>query len=145
MSIVEHTTRRLVVAVPGSYHDVIARYESLVPEVDYAALTADDGFRRYHRGDVDAVMTATGVPWRATQYLMGNHAIAARMYRHDPAVMLHAPLRTLVYAGADGATTFTVDQPSSLFDSYSRPEISVVGRYLDDLLDALIGQLTGES
>ena len=34
MSIVEHTTRRLVVAVPGSYHDVIARYESLVPEVD---------------------------------------------------------------------------------------------------------------
>ena len=57
--------------------------------------------------------------WKATQYLMGNHTIAERMFRHDPSAMLHAPLPTLLYADADGDTKFAVDQPSLLFASYA--------------------------
>jgi len=43
------------------------------------------------------------------------------MFRHDPSVMLHAPLRTLLYADADGDTKLAVDQPSLLFASYDNP------------------------
>jgi hypothetical protein len=31
--------------------------------------------------------------WQATQYLIGNHTIAERMFRHKPSVMPPAPLR----------------------------------------------------
>jgi len=49
---------------------------------------------RYYRSELTAVMAGSPSLWKATQYLMGNHTIAERMFRHDPAVMLHAPLRT---------------------------------------------------
>jgi uncharacterized protein (DUF302 family) len=76
--------------------------------------------------------------WKATEYLMGNHTIAERMFHHDPAVMLHAPLRTLVYADPDGDTKLAVDQPSLLFASYHNPDIEQVGYRLDYLLALLI-------
>ena len=75
---------------------------------------------------------------------MGNHTIAERMFRHDPSVMLHAPLRTLLYADPDGDTKLAVDQPSLLFASYDNPHITDVGRELDALLAQLIGLLGGE-
>ncbi|HYR16429.1 MAG TPA: DUF302 domain-containing protein, partial [Mycobacterium sp.] len=77
-------------------------------------------------------------------YLMGNHTIAERMFRHEPSVMLHAPLRTLIYADPDGDTKLAVDQPSLLFAGYNVPEIAAVGRELDALLAQLIGLLGGE-
>ncbi|MDT5348412.1 MAG: hypothetical protein QOH91_1699 [Mycobacterium sp.] len=46
------------------------------------------GTRREHAGSPSF--------WKATEYLMGNHTIAECIFRHDPAVMLHAPLRTVV-------------------------------------------------
>jgi len=75
---------------------------------------------------------------------MGNHTIAERMFRHNPSVMLHAPLRTLLYADPDGDTQLAVDQPSPLFASYDSPEIATVGKELDELLVALIELLGGK-
>jgi uncharacterized protein (DUF302 family) len=75
---------------------------------------------------------------------MGNHTIAERMFRHDPSVMLRAPLRTLLYADPDGDTKLAVDQPSLLFASYDNPHISEVGRELDALLARLITLLSGD-
>jgi len=83
--------------------------------------------------------------WKATQYLMGNHTIAERMFRHDPSVMLHAPLRTLLYADPDGDTKLAVDQPSLLFASYDNPQVASVGRELDRLLAELITLLGGDA
>ncbi|MGH3853857.1 MAG: DUF302 domain-containing protein, partial [Pseudonocardiaceae bacterium] len=74
-------------------------------------------------------------------YLMGNHTIAERMYRHDPAVMLHAPLRTLIWEGPDNTARFSVDQPSSQFASYGNPDITIVGVELDRKLAALLDHL----
>jgi len=82
--------------------------------------------------------------WKATQYLMGNHTVAERMFRHEPSVMLHAPLRTLLYADADGDTKLAVDQPILLFASYDNPDIAAVGQELDALLGGLIELLGGE-
>jgi len=75
---------------------------------------------------------------------MGNHTIAERMCRHDPSAMLHAPLRTLLYADPDGDTQLAIDQPSLLFASYHDPRIADVGRELDTLLAGLIIQLGGD-
>jgi hypothetical protein len=156
---VNHPSRRLVVLLPDTYDNVRNHYETLVPEadsarffqmaswqatLDLADINAPHGFMRYFRMDVTATMASSPSFWQATQYLMGNHTIAERMFRHEPSVMLHAPLRTLIYADPDGDTKLAVDQPSLLFESYARPEIATVGRELDALLARLIGLLGGE-
>jgi hypothetical protein len=72
---------------------------------------------------------------------MGNHAIAEQIYRHDPAIMLYAPLRTLIYIDTDDRTRFAVDQPSTILASFADPAIAALGLDLDgqlaELLDAL--------
>jgi len=135
------------------------RHGTLIPAVDFARffqmaswkatlelaeINAPHGFMRYYSSDVTAIMSGSTSFWKATQYLMGNHTIAERMFRHDPSVMLHAPLRTLLYADADGDTMFTVNQPSLLFYSYDNPAIAAVGQELDALVVGLIELLGGE-
>jgi uncharacterized protein (DUF302 family) len=100
---------------------------------------------RYYRGDVTAAMAGSPSFRKATEYLMGNHTIAERMFRHDPAVMLHAPLRTVVYADQDGDTKLAVDQPSLLFASYDNPIITAVGEHIDQLLAQLITAMDGDA
>ena len=41
-------------------------------------------------------MPAEGHDCPCAAYLMGHHAIPEQAYLHDPAVMLHAPLRALI-------------------------------------------------
>lgn len=157
-TIVDHQSRRLLISLPGSYEGARSRYETAVPAVNLAAFAsmsnwnevlaeakrqAPHGFLRYFRADVAPAMAGSGTTWQSTEYLMGNHTIAERMYRHDPSVMLHAPLRTLLYAGPEG-TVLTLDQPSLLFASYGNPAIAAVGRELDELLVALIEVLDGD-
>jgi hypothetical protein len=112
--------------------------------LELAEINAPHGFMRYYRSDITAVMAGSPSLWKATQYLMGNHTIAERMFRHDPSIMLHAPLRTLLYADPDGDTKLAVDQPSLLFASYGSPQIAGVGRELDALLAQLITLLGGD-
>jgi hypothetical protein len=155
---VEHLTRRLLALLPEPYEKARLRFEELVPEFDPAAFRAASswqatldlvathaphGFMRYLRLDIAPVMVHSESRWTATQYLMGNHTIAERMFRHDPAVMLHAPLRVLLYADRVGDTRLAVDQPSLLFGSYGNPDIAAVGRELDQLLARLISLLGG--
>jgi Domain of unknown function DUF302 len=150
---IDHPSRRLVVALPAPYDEAREQYENLVPTADsarfyqmaswqatleLAEINAPHGFMRYYRSDVTALMASSPSFWKVTQYLMGNHTIAERMFRHEPSVMLHAPLRTLLYADPDGDTKLAVDQPSLLFSSYDNPEIADVGCELDGLLAQLI-------
>ena len=156
---IDHPSRRLIVALPAPYDEAREQYETLVPEVDLgrffqmaswqatlelAEINAPHGFMRYFRSDVTAAMAVSPSWWKATEYLMGNHTIAERMFRHDPSVMLHAPLRTLLYADPDGDTKLAVDQPSLLFNSYHNPQIADVGHELDNLLAGLIELLGGD-
>lgn len=155
---VEHLSRRLLVALPDSYERALQRYETLVPAYDPAAFAAASnweevlavanvqaphGFLRYFGLDVAPAMAGAGSNRQASEYLMGNHTIAERMFRHDAGVMLHAPLRTLLYADPDG-TVLAVDQPSLLFASYGDPAITAVGHHLDGLLARLIELLDGD-
>src|ERR1700745_2516801 len=102
---IDHPSRRLVVALPALYDEAREQYESLVPEVDLARffqmaswqatlelaeINAPHGFMRYSPSDGPPLMASPPSLWKPTEYLRGNHPIAERMFRHDPAVMLHA-------------------------------------------------------
>jgi hypothetical protein len=151
-----HTVRRLSVELGQRYDDAVRRFEEIIPVIDTArfrALTnwddvvalADEvaplGFMRFWKADVPTFMTGSTATWDCVEYLMGNHVIAERMYRHDSAVMLHAPLRVLIRADEDGQAIFVIDQPSTLFDSYLDPAISEVGRDLDEKVAGVLTAL----
>ncbi|MER8186016.1 DUF302 domain-containing protein [Kitasatospora sp. NPDC094015] len=152
--------RRLVVTLPKLYDETVEEYETLVPEVDLhrfyqmaswpaaqelAEINAPQGFMRYHRSDLTALMAGSTSLWKATQYFMGNHVVAERVFHHDPSAMLHAPLPAVLYADPDGDTKFAVDQPSLLLAGHDNPEIAEVGREFDALLARLIVLLGGEA
>lgn len=157
--VVAHEVHRLEIPVELTYDEFRSRYEQAVPAFDldrYAtldpgtdwatvrAMTDDDaphGFLLYWRTEIDLVMRLAGHPRRCTAYLMGNHTIAERMYRHDPAVTLYAPLRTQIHEDRDGAVWFSVDQPSTRFASFDHAEIAAVGRELDQKLADLLSTL----
>jgi hypothetical protein len=159
MSVVPHEVNRLNIEVAEALDDFCARYEALVPRIDPAAIpgfverkapwdevvamtetAAPHGFLIYWSLDM-RLMALAGDQGRCVTYLMGNHTIAERMYRHDPAAMLYAPLRTVVCAEADGPTRFVIDQPSTAISSFGIAEITEVGHELDQKLAALLKTL----
>ena len=124
--------------LPGERAGRHARWPDIVPE---AELSSQHGFVLYWRADMTALMTEEGELRPCTGYLMGNHAIAEKIYRHDPSVLLYAPLRTLIYIDTDDRTRFAVDQPSTVFASFADPAIAELGLALDGQLAELLGVL----
>ncbi|GAA4836672.1 hypothetical protein GCM10023201_26950 [Actinomycetospora corticicola] len=154
-SVTTHEVERQDVVLPGAFDDVVAAFERLVPPIDVAALEsaetwdqavaltngAPQGFLVYWRVDVGAGTAGSAFSGRAVAYLVGNHVTAERMARHDPQVMLHAPLRMLIHDDPQGATHLVVDRPSSYFSSYGNAAISEVGGELDDAVERLLEAL----
>jgi hypothetical protein len=99
------------------------------------------GFFIYRKSDLDQLMMLAGDQAACTAYLMGNHTIAERMFRYEPAVMLYAPLHTTIWGSAGGSAHFTFDQPSDQFGSFGNPEVKAVGVELDRKLAALLSDL----
>ena len=151
--------RRLTMPVPD-VRGFQRRYEAAVPDVpadkvdallqrgapwsEMIALveaSAPHGFIFYEKHDVHPLFKGAGDAADCLFYLMGNHILAERMFRHDPRVMLYAPLRTIIWEDAAGAAWFTVDQPSRQFGSFGIPEITEVGLELDRKLAALLEAL----
>ncbi|MDX5562719.1 DUF302 domain-containing protein [Streptomyces sp. ID05-04B] len=158
--VLAHEVRRLEVAVDLAFEEFRQRYEQAVlffnpdhfgdldpDRTDWAVIRritdeqAPHDFLLYWRGEVDLMMRAAGHARCCTSYLMGNHTIAERMYRHNPGVMLYAPLRTTIYEDHDDQLWFSVDQPSTRFSSFDDPEIAEVGVELDGKLADLFTTL----
>lgn len=151
------TVRRLTIDIDAPFDDVRARYEEAVPAYDLAARVphlanweavvadadraAPAGFLRYGTIDASPVFALAGHKARSVIYLMGNHTIAETMYRHDPAILLYAPLRLCLYEGLDGGTHLSIDQPGDQFGSFGNPDIAATGRLLDQKLAALLAGL----
>ncbi len=155
-SAASHSVTRLVFDVDVPFDEFRARYEEAVPAFNPACLgefgtweavlertpeLAPNGFLRYGTVDVGPVMSLAGHTSRCVTYLMGNHTVAETMFRHDPGVMLYAPLRTVLYEDRDGGTHFAIDQPSTRFASFEQPDIAATGRQLDRRLAELLAVL----
>jgi hypothetical protein len=156
-----HRLTRLVFDVGQPYERFRGRYEATVPsaaprrlgdfagrharwpELDTAAL--DDpgphGFVLYWRADMTPLMTTAGERRPCTAYLMGCPAIAEKIYRRDPAVMLYSPLRALIYIDSGDRTRFAVDQPSTVLAGFADPAIAELGADLDHQLAGLLQAL----
>lgn len=160
IEVVQHPVRRITIQVQDSFDEFRSRYETAVPVFrrerfadlveeqaswqDVLDATADNApheFILYWSYDFTALMALAGDRGRCVEYLMGNHAIAQRMYRYNPAILLYAPLRTAIFEDADGSTWFTLDQPSSRFGSFHTPQITKVGLELDHKVAALLEHL----
>jgi uncharacterized protein (DUF302 family) len=157
-----HVVRRAALTTALGYDELRKRYHESVPHVDrdriadfvrrgapWSEVVADadarapHGFFIFWQMEVTETMRLAGNAARCTEYLMGNHTIAERMFRHDPTAMLYVPLRTLIYAsgGDEAGSTFVVDQPSSLLSSLDDPNVSAVAEELDEKLARLFEAL----
>jgi len=160
IEIVQHPVRRITIQVDASFDEFRTRYETAVPVFqherfaglvekqaswqDILSATGDNAphdFILYWSHDFTALMRLAGDRGRCVEYLMGNHTIAQRMYRYNPAILLYAPLRTAIVEDADKISWFTLDQPSSCFGSFSTPQITKVGLELDHKVAALLEHL----
>ncbi|HEY4398299.1 MAG TPA: DUF302 domain-containing protein [Acidimicrobiia bacterium] len=159
-STVRYTANRLTVPVGSTPGEFQARYEQAVPPaprdqftalidrqaswqemVDLVNAAAPWGFLIYHKGDATPLVRLAGDQATGVQYLMGNHTIMERMYRHEPAVLLYAPLHTVIWGGPEGSAYFTFDKPSDQFASFGNQEVSAVGLELDDKMASLLDHL----
>ena len=157
---ISHQVHRLTIRIDDSFDGFRNRYERAVPVfqserfdslvergVDWQTIleaTADNAphdFILYWSHDFTSLMRLAGDGGRCVEYLMGNHTIAEKMYRYNPAILLYAPLRTAIVEDADRVTSFTVDQPSTRFGSFGIPQIAEVGIELDRKLAALLKHL----
>jgi hypothetical protein len=160
IEIVRHPVRRITIQVDASFDEFRTRYETAVPVfqsdrfaslverqaswqdiLNATAANAPHEFILYWSHDFTALMRLAGDRGRCAEYLMGNHTIAQRMYRYNPAILLYAPLRTAIFEDADTNVWFTLDQPSSRFGSFNTPQITKVGLELDHKVAALLEYL----
>lgn len=105
------------------------------------AAAAPFGFLIYFKNDVDPVVRLAGDQASGVAYLMGNHTTMERMFRHEPAVLIYAPLHTVIWGDPGGPACFTFDKPSDQFGSFANAPVAAVGTELDRELAALLEHL----
>ena len=94
----QHRYEQAVPLLPATEVDaMVERGASWTEMLGYIDSVAANGFLIYWRSDIHRMMRLAGDKARCFAYLMGNHTIAERMFRHDPRVMLYAPLRTAIW------------------------------------------------
>jgi hypothetical protein len=153
---IAHLVNRIDIDTDDTFDELQQRYETLVPTIDFAELTdlieagdlsrvqqytaarAPHSFVNFWTFDPTPMMRLVGHRTRAITYMMGNNVIVETMFRHDPGVMLYAPLRTAIYQDTAGRVHFGIDQPSSKFAAFGDARIAEVGLQLDAKLAALL-------
>jgi hypothetical protein len=157
---VPHQVTRLVFDAGQPYEKFRSRYEAVVPPADPRRLgdftgrharwpdlagetseSGPHGFVLYWRADMTPLMATAGERRPCSAYLMGCPAVVETIYSHDPAVMLYAPLRALIYIDSGDRTRFAVDQPSTVFAGFANPAIAELGDGLDHQLAGLLTAL----
>jgi len=122
-------------------NDLVRRQAPWQEMINLLEAVSPSAFFIYSKIEVDPLMRLAGDQASCTSYLMGNHIIAERMFRYEPAVMLYVPLHTTIWGPVAGPAHFTFDQPSDQIGSFGVPEVKAVGVELDRKLAALLAQL----
>ena len=102
------------------------------------------GLSIFHKVEHGELLSAAGKPRRASQYAIGNPLLAIRMIQHEPGVALYAPLRLAVYEDGEGKCVVACDRFTSLLARYQHPEIASTAKLVEQKVDALVAEVTGE-
>jgi uncharacterized protein (DUF302 family) len=151
-----YTATRSTIATAIPFNEFEARFERAVPQavgvlsllaacpvpwMEVVSMTAAavpaHGFLIYLKAPVDRLMRIAGHQTRTSSYLIGNHVVAERMYRHSPAITLHSPLRVVLWEEG-GLAMFTFDHPGAQFSCFDDPRIAAVGFELNDKFAELL-------
>lgn len=132
-------------AVPElSQADAVAR---LAEDGDWSGFTrglqweAPSGFVRVWSWSPSELMRHAGNSTPSALWLIVNHAIGARLFRHDPAAMLYSPLRVEAHAAPDAGTIVSFDVPSSRLRGFGINKVTQAGAELDRALGDLLEDL----
>lgn len=158
--LVGYSATRVELATNARFDVLRAALEGIVPELsDAAALgrLADDGdwasftralawespsgFVRVWSTHPQPLMKAAGSDTASAVYLLTNHAIGARLFRHDPGALLYSPVRLELHAARAAGTIVSFDVPSARLRSFGVNKITQAGGELDRALGDLLEEL----
>jgi hypothetical protein len=159
-STADYQARRVQLTAAVRFEALVAAFEQAVP-----ALSDDDALTRVS-GDGDWSRFVHGLEWQSPSgfvrvwsstpgnfmryaggsaasivWLIANHGIAARLFRHDPGAMLYSPIRIEAHTSGAAQTTVSFDVPSAQLRGFGINKITQAGAELDralgDLLEAI--------
>ena len=158
--VTDYEARRVELVTNARFEAFAAAFDNAVPELlDAAALArlaedgdwrtftrslaweAPSGFVRVWSSRPGELMRAAGSDRASALWLIVNHAIAARLFRHDPATMLYSPLRVAAHASAEAGTVISFDVPSGRLRSFGTNKVTQAGAELDRALGDLVEDL----
>ncbi len=102
------------------------------------------GFTIFSKLDPGNLLTLEGKPTRALQYALGNPLLANQMIEHAPEIALYAPLRLVVYENRAGNAVVAYERFTSQLAQYPQPEIAAVAQMVEQKLEEMIAEATGE-
>jgi hypothetical protein len=156
----DYSATRVELASNARFEALVAGFEQAVPELtdaaaltqlaadgDWAAFTrslaweSPSGFVRVWGSRPGELFQAAGSGTPSAVWLIVNHAIAARLFRHDAATMLYSPLRVEAHAAAGAGTVLAFDVPSARLRGFGINKITQAGAELDRALGDLVEDL----
>lgn len=156
----EYTATRVRLHLDARFESLVAAFEQAVPALgdeDAVARLAEDGdwsgfvrglqwevpsgFVRVWTSRPDGLMRYAGSATPSVVWLIANHGIAARLFRHDPATVLHTPIRIEAHAAPDAGTVLGFDTPGSRLRSFGINKVTQAGAELDRALGDLLEDL----
>lgn len=159
LSETSYVANQTTIATSLGFAEFQARFEKAVPRViglystlaayampwgEVVSMTAQAaplGFLMYLDSPIDCIMRKAGHNRRTCAYLIGNHVDVERMYRHSPAVVLHSPLRVVLWEDEHSQTMFTFDHPGAQFTCFNDPRIAEIGVEINEKFVGLLKHL----
>jgi hypothetical protein len=158
--VTDYEARRVELHTNARFEAIVAAVENAVPELtDDAAIArvaedgdwqtftrglawqAPSGFVRVWSSRPGELMSAAGSGRPSAVWLIVNHAIAARLFRHDPATTLYSPLRIEAHAATGAGTVLSFEVPSARLRSFGTNKVTQAGAELDRALGDLVEDL----
>jgi len=157
---IDYPATRVELVSNARFEALTAAFEQAVPELtdaaalrrvaedgDWAAFTrglaweSATGFVRVWDARPGELFRLAGSGTPSAVWLIVNHAIAARLFRHDPATILYSPLRIEAHAAPQAGTVLTFEVPSARFAGFGINKITQAGAELDRALGDLVEDL----
>jgi len=158
--VTDYEARRVELETNARFEALVSAFENAVPELtdaaalarlaedgDWQAFTrglawdAPSGFVRVWSSRPGELLSAAGSGRPSAVWLIVNHAIGARLFRHDPATLLYNPLRVEAHAATGAGTVVAFDVPSAQLRSFQTNKVTQAGAELDRALGDLVEDL----